>query len=62
MEQLTLMPLREPCHRLCEVEWGSLRCMEKNGLMYDHVRREFIRTNDGRILTSNNRECDWRKE
>lgn len=61
-EQLTIMPLREPCGRLCEAEWGSLRCLEKNGLMYDHQRRQFIRASDGRILVSNNRECDWRKE
>jgi len=61
MEQITLMPVRTPCNRICEVEWGSLRCMEKNGMMYDHARREFLRNDNGQVLISNNRECDWKE-
>lgn len=60
MEQMTLMPVREPCNRMCECEWGSLRCLEKNGRMYDRRTRKFIRDEEGDLLIGH-RECDAEK-
>jgi len=61
MEQMTLIPMREPCRRLCEAEWGSLRCLEKNGYIYDYTRRKFIRDENGAILKRDRCECDYKR-
>lgn len=58
MEQMTLMPIREPCNRICECEWGSLVCIEKNGFMRDYRSRKWLRDENGKILMGRG-ECDY---
>ena len=48
---------RWPCGIRCDCEWGSLRCFEKNGYMYDHGRRRWLRDENGYILIGK-KECD----
>ena len=48
---------RWPCGRKCDCAWGSLRCFEKNGYMYDHGRRMWLRDERGNILKGK-QECD----
>ena len=57
MKQMTLLPVREPCGMICECEWGSLHCLEKNGRIFDRRARKFIRDDDGNILIGR-RECN----
>ena len=52
-------PLREPCGRRCEFEWGSLRCFEKRGYYYDHANRCWMRNAKGKIIKQLNPECDF---
>ena len=63
MKQITLIdlfPVREPCGMTCDVEWGSLQCMEKNGYIFDRNLRKFLRREDGSLLIGR-RECTWRQ-
>lgn len=50
-------PIRCPCGKRCEVEWGSLSCFLKRG----YIRHEgkWVRNDKGDVLRLKNRECDW---
>lgn len=50
--------VRVPCMRECPYEWGSLRCFERRGQMYDRIQRKWIRDDEGRILIGK-KECDY---
>ena len=52
--------LRSCCSRVCEYEFGSLRCFEKRGYMYDYQKRRWLRNIKGEIIKMNNPECDWK--
>lgn len=60
MRQLSItdmIPVRQPCGRMCECEWGSLRCLEKNGRMFDRKACKFLRDENGDLLIGF-RECE----
>ena len=52
---------RIPCNRVCDVEWCSIACFERRGLLYDRVKREWIKGKDGKPLrkSKDKVECDW---
>lgn len=52
------MPVRIPCGRPCQYEWGSLRCFEMRGNVYDYVNRQWVRNEDGSHVIGK-KECDW---
>ena len=58
MRQMTLGEMKTPCNRFCDVEWGSLRCMERNGYMYDYRKRKWLRNDDGNIIVGKG-TCDY---
>lgn len=51
--------LRSPCDRMCDCEWGSKRCFEKRGYMWNWHDRKWIRDDDGQCKIKEARECDW---
>ena len=53
-------PLREPCHRHCDVAWCSLTCFLRRGYIVDKSTGKWARRADGKILRTKNRECDWK--
>ena len=58
-EKKSDMELREPCGRYCEVAWCSLNCYFKRGYIRDPSTQKWARDENGNILISNNKECDW---
>ncbi len=50
-------PIRCPCGKRCEVEWGSLSCFLKRG--YIRNNGKWVRNDKGEVLRLKNRECDW---
>ena len=53
------LPLREPCGKFCDCEWGSLRCFYKRGYMRDPETKKFLRDEDGRPIRARKKECDY---
>lgn len=53
-------PLREPCRRRCDVEWGSLTCFLRRGYVRDKSTGKWARRADGKIMRLNKRDCDWK--
>lgn len=53
------LPLREPCGRYCDSEWGSLKCFYKRGYMRDPETKKWLRDEDGQIMRTMKRECDY---
>lgn len=48
---------RTPCDKVCDCEWGSKRCMQKRGYIWNYALHEWCRDEHGMILRSANREC-----
>lgn len=53
------LPLRSPCDRHCEYEFGSLKCFENRGYYYDYKNRCWMRNAKGEIIKQLNPECDY---
>lgn len=50
---------RTPCNRMCDCEWGSKRCHEKRGYIWNYVTRSWCRDPNGGYSRTANRECDY---
>ena len=53
--------LRKPCNRICDCEWGSKRCHEKRGYIWNYVLRGWSRDEHGVCHRTAERECDYVK-
>lgn len=49
--------LQMPCYRMCDVGWCSLACFLRRG--YIRHNEKWVRNENGDILISKNKECDW---
>ena len=62
MRQLNLFeqyPLRSPCDRRCDCEWGSMICFKKRGYIWDKSQHGWVRDINGIAMRTKNRQCDW---
>lgn len=57
-EESIFGPVRSPCGRRCKYEWGSIRCFESRGQIYNNAERKWVRDENGDILIGK-RTCDW---
>ena len=53
------LELRNTCERYCDVEWCSLSCFFKRGYIRDPKTQKWARDENGKILISKTKECDW---
>ena len=57
-EESIFGPVRSPCGRRCKYEWGSKRCFESRGQIYDYHERKWLRDEEGRLVIGK-KTCDW---
>lgn len=57
-EESIFGPVRSPCGRRCKYEWGSKRCFESRGQIYDYHERKWLRDEEGRPVIGK-KTCDW---
>ena len=50
---------RTPCNRICDCEWGSKRCHEKRGYIWNYATHSWLRDDNGFRMRTRNRECDY---
>ena len=50
---------RTPCNRVCDCEWGSKRCMQKRGYIWNYPLRQWSRDEHGNVHKTANPECDY---
>ena len=46
------------CGRRCKYQWGSKRCFESRGQIYDYHERKWLRDEEGRPVIGK-KTCDW---
>lgn len=57
-EESIFGPVRSPCGRRCKYEWGSKRCFESRGQIYEYHERKWLRDEKGRPVIGK-KTCDW---
>lgn len=50
------------CGRRCDVDWCSLTCFYRRGYIIDKETGKWARGIDGKVLRTQNRECDWKSD
>ena len=51
---------RQPCGRLCDIEWCSIICFERRGQIYDRVHKEWLKDENGKpLIRKVQKICDW---
>ena len=57
-EESIFGPVRSPCGRRCKYEWGSKRCFESRGQIYDYHERKWLKDENGKPVIGK-KICDW---